>query len=73
MVQGKYYMKNICRKSAKMVPQTLVREKQDEIRRKNDAIILYPYAEQTDIWPAFYNESQDPLPKYKVSGFPISV
>jgi len=48
-------------------------EKKDEVRRKNKDIILYPYAEQTNIWPAFYNESPDPLPGYKVSGFPISV
>ena len=73
MVQGRYYMKNICSKNAKMVPQTLVNEAVDIIRRKNRAVILYPYAGQTDIWPAFYNESPDPLPKYKVSGFPISV
>ncbi len=73
MTNGVYYMKNICDQSAKMVPRLLFEEKKDEVRRKNKDIILYPYAEQTNIWPAFYNESPDPLPGYKVSGFPISV
>lgn len=73
MVSGVYYMKNICRESDKMVPKSLFRKKKDEVRRKNRDIILYPYAEQNNVWPAFYNESPDPLPGYKVSGFPVSV
>ncbi len=73
MTNGVYYMKNICKQSAKMLPRSLFREKKDEVRRNNRDIILYPYTGQTDIWPAFYNESPDPLPKYKVSGFPVSV
>jgi len=73
MVGGVYYMKNICRQSDKMVPKSLFKKKKDDVRRKNQDIILYPYAEQKNIWPAFYNESPDPLPGYKVSGFPVSV
>ena len=73
MLSGEYYMKNICKDSEHMVPQNIFKEKEDEIRRKNNSIILYPYDGQKDIWPAFYNESPDPLPQYKVSGFPISV
>lgn len=73
MENGEYYIKNICRDKEKMIPQFIFREKKDEIRRKNSAVILYPYPNQKHIWPAFYNESPDPLPGYKVSGFPISV
>ncbi len=73
MTGGEYYMKNICKQTDKMIPRSRFREKEDEIRRKNREIIVYPYANQNHIWPAFYNESPDPLPKYKVSGFPISV
>lgn len=73
LANGVYYMKNICRESDKMVPMSLFRKKKDEVRRKNRDIILYPYAEQNNVWPAFYNESPDPLPGYKVSGFPVSV
>lgn len=73
MTNGEYYMKNICRQSNKMIPRSRFRGEKDHIRRKNKDVILYPYANQKHIWPAFYNESPDPLPKYKVSGFPISV
>lgn len=73
MAHGVYYMKNICKQREKMVPMTLFTEQKDEVQRKNRDIILYPYADQTNIWPAFYNESPDPLPDYKVSGFPVSV
>lgn len=73
MTNGEYYMKNICKQYDKMIPRSRFREEKDYIRRKNAEIIVYPYANQSHVWPAFYNESPDPLPKYKVSGFPISV
>ncbi|UPT78379.1 CAP domain-containing protein [Sulfurovum sp. XGS-02] len=73
LTNGTYYMRDNCKQSTKMVPQSLFEAAKDKVRSKNREIILYPYAEQTDIWPAFYNESPDPLPGYKVSGFPISV
>lgn len=73
MTNGEYYMKNICKQNNKMIPRSRFREEKDYIRRKNKDVIVYPYANQKHIWPAFYNESPDPLPKYKVSGFPISV
>ncbi len=73
MESGKYYMKKICKNSNKMIPKSLFEKKKDLVRRKNRAIIVYPYSGQEDIWPAFYNESPDPLPYHKVSGFPVSV
>ncbi len=73
LTRGVYYMTEICKQSSKMVPQLLFEETKNNVRRKNSEIIVYPYAEQTDIWPAFYNESPDPLPGYAVSGFPLSV
>lgn len=73
MTNGEYYMKNICRQNDKMIPRSRFRGEKDHIRRKNKDVIVYPYVNQRHIWPAFYNESPDPLPKYKVSGFPISV
>ena len=73
MIAGQYYRKNICKNSKKMIPQSIYNEKTAYIEQKNAGIILYPYKGQDDIWPSFYNESPDPLPKYKVSGFPISV
>jgi hypothetical protein len=73
MVSGNYYMKDVCKKRSRMIPQSQFNSKKRAIRKKNNAIILYPYVGQQDVYPAFYNESPDPLPRYKVSGFPISV
>jgi len=39
----------------------------------NPKVVRYPYAGQTDVPPAFYEEIPDPLPDYEVSGFPVSV
>lgn len=73
LTNGVYYVRDICKQSNKMVPQSLFDETKAQVRRRNRDMILYPYAEQTGIWPAFYNESPDPLPGYDVSGFPLSV
>ena len=73
MTHGVYYVKNICKQNNKMIPQLLLEDTKEAIQRKNKDIILYPYEGQREIWPAFYNESPDPLPEYMVSGFPVSV
>ncbi len=36
-------------------------------------IVIYPYENQTDVPPVFYDETPDPLPGYEVSGFPVTV
>lgn len=73
MENGTYYVKNVCKKNDKMIPMPIFNQKKALIQVQNSAIILYPYDQQSNIWPAFYNENPDPLPEYKVSGFPISV
>jgi len=73
MQNGVYYMKDICKQKEKMIPQAVFTEAKAFIQRKNADIVCYPYDKQPNIWPAFYNESPDPLPAYKVSGFPVSV
>lgn len=42
-------------------------------KRLNNKVVLYPYNNQTEVPPAFFDELPDPLPEHKVSGFPISV
>ena len=73
MKNGQYYMQDVCKKSDKMIPQSIFNAKKKKIKRKNKKIVIYPYDGQKGVPPAFYNESPDPLPKYKVSGFPISL
>lgn len=73
MQNSVYYLQNICKNTSLAVPQSLYEQKENEIRRKNNDIVIYPYANQRNIPPVFFDESPDPLPEYKVSGFPISV
>ncbi len=42
-------------------------------RTQNSPVVLYPYPNQHNIPPAFYDELPDPLPEHLVSGFPISL
>ena len=46
---------------------------QNHAKQYNPKIILYPYAEQEEVPPAFYEEIPDPLPTHEVSGFPLSI
>ena len=39
----------------------------------NSKVVIYPFNEQKEIPPAFFDELPDPLPKHRVSGFPISI
>jgi len=68
-----YYTKHVCKKNKIMIPWNTFESKKNMMRRKNASIVRYPYHEQKNVSPAFYNESPDPLPGYKVSGYPISV
>lgn len=70
---GVYYITDICRDKSKMIPRTIYNSAKDKIRLKNRDIVLFPYPNQKGVSPVFYNESPDPLPRYGVSGYPISV
>jgi hypothetical protein len=41
--------------------------------KRNPAIVLYPYRDAKDVPIVFYEESPDPLPSCRVSGYPVSV
>jgi len=73
MQNGAYYMQNLCKNSANLVPKYLYEHKQERVRRKNSDLILYPYPDAKNIPPAFYTENPHPLPGSKVSGYPVSV
>ena len=70
---GIYYVQNICKDTKKMIPKTLYTKTKNRVRGKNKKIVLFPYANQRGVSPVFYNESPDPLPRYGVSGYPVSV
>ena len=41
--------------------------------KNNSPIVVYPFHEQKNVSPVFYEELPDPLPNHSVSGFPISI
>ena len=73
MENNTYYLQNMCKNSEKLLPKQLYEQKQNKVRRKNNALILYPYAGAKDVLPVFYTENPHPLPGSKVSGYPVSV
>jgi len=73
LIYGQYYIQDICSDASKRIPIENFKKEKMAIARRNAKVLYYPYAGERNIWPAFYNENPDPLPKYKVSGFPISV
>ncbi len=42
-------------------------------KNSNNKVVIYPYNQERDVPPAFFDELPDPLPQHKVSGFPISI
>lgn len=42
-------------------------------QQNNPGIVVWPPVYGSDIPPAFYEESPDPLPDYSVSGYPVSI
>ena len=45
----------------------------NKYKRSNSKIVTYPFDQQSDVPPVFFNELPDPLPNHDVSGFPISI
>ena len=70
---GEQYFKNVCANSQNPISQSTYLNSKDEIRMKNAKVVCYPYNGQKSVLPVFYNESPDPLPGYKVSGYPVSI
>ena len=69
---GKYYYK-VCKDETHRVGEKVYTDAQMANKRYNPEIVVYPYDRQSEVPPAFYDESPDPLPDYEVSGFPVSV
>lgn len=42
-------------------------------KQLNKDVIIYPFNQQKEVPPAFFDELPDPLPNHRVSGFPISL
>jgi len=42
-------------------------------KKRNSKMVIYPFDQQKEVPPAFFDELPDPLPEHRVSGFPISI
>ena len=73
MENNTYYVQNMCKDSDKLIPRHLYEKKQNKVRSKNSALVIYPYPNAKNVLPAFYTENPHPLPGYKVSGYPVTV
>ncbi len=67
------YVYNVCKDKSIKIKEVDFENALDSNRIHNKKIAIYPYDEQTGVPPAFFDEIPDPLPEYKVSGFPISI
>lgn len=70
--RGKYYYK-VCKDETHHVREKAYKKALNENKQSNPKIAIYPYDNQNEIPPVFYDESPDPLPNHEVSGFPISI
>ena len=71
-VNDRYYF-NLCKNKNLRVPKEVYDNSINSLKMFSTKIICYPYNNQKDVSPVFYEESPDPLPNMSVSGFPVSV
>ena len=69
---GTYYY-GICEEDSFRIESSKYDDALNTIINRNPSYVIYPYLNQTDIAPVFFEESPDPLPSYGVSGYPISI
>jgi len=67
------YVYKVCRNPGHRIEARAYRRAKMIVRSLSPDIIKYPYDNQQNVPPAFYDETPDPLPGYDVSGFPISI
>ena len=65
-------LESLYKKTKKITSQNL-NEALDSNKKRNKSMVIYPFDQQTQVPPAFFDELPDPLPEHRVSGFPISI
>jgi len=69
---GQYYT-NVCADESFRIEKSIYDDTKKILNNSNPSYVIYPYDNQKDVTPVFYQESPDPLPNHDVSGYPISV
>lgn len=67
-----FYYVNVCEPNSK-VDADKFDAARDAIILQNPTYVLWPPANASDISPAFFEETPDPLADYSVSGYPVSI
>ena len=67
------YYYNVCADESFRIESSTYLTNKNILIDKNPSYIIYPYKDETNIQPVFFEESPDPLPSYGVSGYPISI
>lgn len=69
---GTYYY-NVCEQSSFRIEFSKYDSALNTTINRNPTYVIYPYINETNVTPVFYEESPDPLPNHNVSGYPISI
>jgi len=69
---GRYYT-GVCSDTTFKLEESVYLNVQNANKASNPSKVLWPYANQINVSPVFFEESPDPLPDYSVSGYPISL
>ena len=72
-LEGVYYMQNLCKDSMHYIPKDAYQKAKNDLMATNPKMVLYPNINQSNVPTAFFQEFPNPMPGYKVSGYPISV
>ena len=67
------YSYNICVDKSFRIKESEFNAGYNACYKRNKKVVIYPYDEQDNVPPAFFDEMPDPLPNHRVSGFPISI
>jgi uncharacterized protein YkwD len=67
------YYHSVCQDKSFRIQASVYDNAINKVINANPKYVIYPYINQTDITPVFYEESPDPLPNHNVSGYPISI
>jgi len=66
-------MLNLLYKKNTNPSKKILNEALDHHKALSNKMITYPFDQQRDVPPVFFNELPDPLPNYDVSGFPVTI
>ncbi len=67
------YVYNVCKDADKKIALDDWNAAEDDLKAQSGELVLWPPPAGSDVLPAFYSESPDPLPDDAVSGYPVSV